>query len=112
MNKKGFTLIELLATISILVLMSVIVGVNLTAILRSTEDQNENFDKEQIEKAACVFADSEINSTNKCKNTTSSCTSITISDLVNSGLLDETYNGKSGIITVTRINGEKKCTFN
>ena len=112
MNKKGFTLVELLAVISILVLMSLIIGVNITSILRSTEKNSENFDKEQIEKAACVFADSEANSSGLCKNTTGDCNEISVSMLINSGLLDKTYKTRSGTITVNRNStGKKKCSY-
>ena len=108
MDKKGFTLVELLATIAILVLMSVIIGVNITSILRSTEKQNDDFDKKQIEKAACVYVDSDELCPNKdCDN------SVTIKKLIEKGLLDEeVYKDKTGTITVTRNNGLKKCTYN
>ena len=104
MNKKGFTLVELLAVITILVLMSLIIGVNITSILRSTENNSIEFDKEQIEKAACVYADSDT----LCPN--QSC-SININKLIQSGLLDKTYGDKTGTISVTRTNGQKKCTY-
>ena len=108
MNKKGFTLVELLATIAILVLMSVIIGVNITSILRSTEKQNDDFDKKQIEKAACVYVDSdELCPAKDCDS------NVTIKKLIEKGLLDEeVYKDKTGTITVTRNNGLKECTYN
>lgn len=107
MNKKGFTLVELLATIAILVLMSVIIGVNITSILRSTEKNEEEFDKKQIEKAACVYVDSDGLCTSK------NCDSnVTIKILIEKGLLDEeVYRDKTGTITVTRNNGLKECEY-
>ena len=127
MDKKGFTLVELLATITILVLMSLIIGVNVTSILRSTEDNEYKFDKEQIEKAACVFADSEVRKDETLKNEYSkdytnlcggtSCT-VAVVDLVKSGLLSKNYiddnkpesEFKNKSVTVTYTGGEKKCT--
>ena len=106
MNNKGFTLVELLATLSIMVLLGLVIGVNITSILRSTEKQNENFDKEQIEKAACVYADSE--ELCPAKN----CNSITLDNLARAGLLDQSYAGNNKTVTVTRNSGEKKCTYN
>lgn len=111
MNKKGFTLVELLATISILVLMSVIIGVNITSILRSTEDTQENFDKEQIEKAACVYVDSSLNE-NKCSAKSGSCSEITVNDLISGGLLDDSYSDLgSKTIKITWENNEKICSY-
>lgn len=112
MNKKGFTLVELLATIAILVLMSVIIGVNITSILRSTEDTQENFDKTQIEKAACVYVDSSLNENHKCSNRTQPCTAITIADLISAGLLDDSYQSiGANAVTITWNDGEKKCKY-
>lgn len=105
MNKKGFTLVELLATIGILVIMSLIIGVNITSILKSTETNEEEFNKKQIEKAACVYVDSE----ELCKDCNDK---VTVSNLIDSGLLDDSYNSERGTISVTRTDGEKKCTYN
>ncbi|MBE6161716.1 MAG: type II secretion system protein [Firmicutes bacterium] len=103
MNNKGFTLIELLVTISVLALISLVIGVNITSILRSTEKSNEDFEKEQIEKAACVYVDSQL--CNNCND------NVSLSDLINNGLLDDSYNSKEGTIKVTRTDGEKVCKF-
>ena len=114
MNKKGFTLVELLATIAILVLMSVIIGVNITSILRSTEKQNDDFDKKQIEKAACVYVDSTLNTSNKCGTKSGTCIDVTVNDLMLSGLLDDSYESvKSKPVTINwDTDGLKKCTYN
>lgn len=108
MNKKGFTLVELMATIAILVLMSVIIGVNITSILRSTEKSEEDFNKEQIEKAACVYVDSdEFCPAKDCDD------KVTINKLIETGLLDENvYKNETGNITVTRNDGLKECKYN
>ena len=58
LNKKGFTLTELLATIGILVIMSLLIGVNLNSILKSTQKKNDDEEKIRIQKAACVYVDS------------------------------------------------------
>ena len=120
MNKKGFTLIELLATIAILGLMSLIIGVNITSILRSTEKNNEDFDKEQIEKAACVFADSEIKTNESLGfgNYYKWCgegiwCDIIVGDLIKSGLLGDNYDKyKDNTVHVSYPDGEKKCELN
>lgn len=106
MNKKGFTLVELLATITILILMSVIIGVNITSILKSTENNQKDFDKKQIEKAACVYVDSDsLCSEHNCDN------NVTIEALIKSGLLDESYKSVTGTITITRTGNKKICKY-
>ena len=112
MNKNGFTLIELLATITILVLMSVIIGVNITSILKGTEENEEKFDKEQIEKAACVYVDSTVNENEYCKNTSTTCTSIKVYNLYTAGLIsDEKYQTDTRSVKVCYKGNEKICEF-
>lgn len=105
MNKKGFTLVELMATIGLLAIMSLVIGVNITSILKSTKQNEEEFNKEQIEKAACVYYSSE--GLNK-----NGSTNITVGKLIESGLLDETYKNENGKITITFNDNEKKCSYN
>lgn len=107
MNKKGFTLVELMATIGLLAIMSLVIGVNITSILKTTKQNEEDFNKEQIEKAACVYYSSEELNPNGSIN-------ITVENLIESGLLDETYRNENGKITVN-VNdndNEKKCIYN
>lgn len=104
MNKKGFTLIELMVTVGLLALMGVIIGVNITSILKSTQKNEDDFDKETIEKAACVYYSSE-------ELNPSGSTNITIKKLINSGLLDERYETKEGTIKITTNEGQKKCEY-
>ena len=106
MNKKGFTLVELMATIGLLAIMSLVIGVNITSILKSTKQNEEEFNKEQIEKAACVYYSSEGLNKNGYPN-------ITVENLIDSGLLDETYRNANGKITVyVTDDNEKKCSYN
>lgn len=108
MNKKGFTLVELMATIGLLAIMSLVIGVNITSILKSTKQNEEEFNKEQIEKAACVYYSSD-SSEGLNKN---GSTNITVEDLIKSGLLDETYKNENGKIIITFNDNEKKCSYN
>lgn len=105
MNKKGFTLVELMATIGLLAIMSLVIGVNITSILKTTKQNEEDFNKEQIEKAACVYYSSEELNPNGSIN-------ITVENLIESGLLDETYRNENGKITVNVNDNEKKCIYN
>lgn len=107
MNKKGFTLVELMATIGLLAIMSLVIGVNITSILKSTKRNEEDFNKEQIEKAACVYYSSEELNPNGSKE-------ITVENLIESGLLDETYRNENGKITINvdDNDNEKKCIYN
>ena len=118
MNKKGFTLVELLATLTILVLMSLIVGVNITSIMESTDDMEDTSRKEKIANAACVFVDSSVN-TNLCKTQqTTSCTDIKVTDLTSAGLLGNDIRKliSEGSIPNNKIkvcykNNEKICEY-
>ena len=96
--------------------MGLIIGVNITSILKSTEDNEKEFDKEQIEKAACVFADSEVRDEVGFIGCGGSPCTVRVPILVSSGLLGneyagEKYNSKS--VTITYKNdGEKVCKYN
>ena len=107
MNKKGFTLVELMATIGLLAIMSLVIGVNITSILKTTKQNEEDFNKEQIQKAACVYYSSEELNPNGSTN-------ITVENLIESGLLDETYRKENGKITINvdDNDNEKKCIYN
>lgn len=110
MNKKGFTLVELMATIGLLAIMSLVIGVNITSILKSTKRNEEDFNKEQIEKAACVYYSSEELNSNQNSNESKE---ISVKDLIDSGLLDETYrNVENRKVTITFNDNEKKCIYN
>lgn len=111
MNKKGFTLVELMATIGLLAIMSLVIGVNITSILKSTKQNEEKFNKEQIEKAACVYYSSE-GLNQELNQNPSGSKDITVEKLIKSGLLDETYQNENGKITITFNNNEKKCSYN
>ena len=118
MNKKGFTLVELLATLTILVLMSLVVGVNITSIMESTDDMEETSRNEQIAKAACVFVDSSANTNNKCKvQQETPCTDIKVVDLTSAGLLGNDIRklnvegSLTGEIKVCYKNNEKICEY-
>ena len=106
MNKKGFTLVELMATIGLLAIMSLVIGVNITSILKNTKQREEDFNKEQIEKAACVYYSSEELNPSGSKE-------IFVKNLIESGLLDETYrNVENRKVTITVNDDEKKCIYN
>lgn len=106
MNKKGFTLVELMATVGLLAIMSLVIGVNITSILKTSKQNEEKFNKEQIEKAACVYYSSEELNPSGSKE-------IFVSDLIESGLLDETYrNVENSKVTITVKDNEKKCVYN
>ena len=105
MNKKGFTLVELMATIGLLAIMSLVIGVNITSILKTSKQNEEDFNKKQIEKAACVYYSSE-------ELNPSGSTNITVKNLIKSGLLDETYQTETGKITITVNDNEKICSYN
>lgn len=119
MNNKGFTLIELIAAITIMIIISVIVTVNLSKIGEKNEEKRYNEFKQQVADAACVYIDLSKNSATKqsCYN---NCT-VNVSDLITDGLVSEDLiNPKTDTkidtsLTVSvRWNNEgvKTCTLN
>lgn len=107
-KKNGFTLVELMATIAILVLMSLVIGTNIVSILRATEDNEEAAIKNDLEKAACVYVDSSLN-----KDTCTTRCKIPVQNLIESGLIDESYEEEYSdkYVEVTYKDGEKICTY-
>ena len=56
MKDKGFTLIELIVTITLIVIISVTVGVSITGMLDRQEEKDTEDYVNQIQDAACVYA--------------------------------------------------------
>ena len=84
MNKKGFTLIELLAVIVVLSLIVVIGSVSVVKVVKDSKDKLYNSQVKLIEKAAKLWASSNINKL----PTDEECVYLTIGELKNFGLLD------------------------
>ena len=112
MKDKGFTLIELIVTITLIVIISVTVGVSITGMLDRQEEKDTEDYVNQIQDAACVYA--EINDIR-------SNDTVSIGELIAAGLLDSSlkipsndnpitpYNNDR--VSITWDNGEKTCTY-
>lgn len=116
-NKKGFTLIELIAVIAIIASLSLIVGLNMKKMLDTTKEKKYNAYKEEIQNAACVYAEQQNwHHASDCPNNPCRVTFETLKEagLVSKNLLnpktkktiDEELRRE---ISITWINNEKKC---
>lgn len=110
MNKKGFTLIEILGVIVIIGLLLLIVTPNLLNRLNTKEAQITDLQKEMIEEAAGLYADTH----SECS---SGCTK-SVSDLKAAGYLNDNISkasDKSNIddvqIIITGSKGNRTFTI-
>lgn len=112
MKKNGFTLIEILVVIVLLAAVSVTVGVGMNEMAgRQKEKQIKEY-KETLEKAACVYAETNNILTNS---------EVTIKTLIEEGLVSknlknpETNNrvsdDENNIVLIKWENNEKKCSL-
>ncbi|MEG1506609.1 MAG: prepilin-type N-terminal cleavage/methylation domain-containing protein [Bacilli bacterium] len=119
-NKNGFTLIELLVTITLLAVVSVVVGVSVTGMLnRQKEKKYEDF-KSQISDAACVYVEHEHITKEICDAFKVSC-KINMAELINKGLIkkdlknpstkEDVLNDTKNYVKVSWTDGEKKCIY-
>ena len=112
MKDKGFTLIELIVTITLIVIISVTVGVSITGMLDRQEEKDTEDYVNQIQDAACVYAEI---------NDISSNDTVSIGELIAAGLLDSSLKNPSNDnpitsynndrVSITWDNGEKTCTY-
>ena len=87
-NNKGFTLVEMLVALAIVAVMSIALGVGATNAMNSSlkTDYAEKF--KELFKNANIYVEY---STTTCNlDSTKNCT-VTLNELVNSGLLDSDY---------------------
>ncbi len=115
MKNKGFTLIELIITITLVAILSIAMGVSLSGMLARQREKEYAEYIEEIEKAACVYA--EIKQYSIGINY-----EIEIKELIEEGLLskDKTNpkDGKELIeyqydkVTIRWENNEKICEYN
>lgn len=110
MNKKGFTLIELLSTITIMTIIATMVCINMDKIFNNNASEKEKNNEEIITNAACVYIELNKNAKLKEECFKNSC-DISITDLINEGLLNNEDVNNSSVIHIEINNNEKKCTI-
>lgn len=96
MKKTGFTLIEVMAVLAILAIASIVIVNSLTTSMEKNKENNFNTFVEKITTAACSFielspttrAAAPANTISKDDCRLTGCT-ITIEDLINTGLIDK-----------------------
>lgn len=117
MNNKGFTLIELMASLVLIALISITIGVGVTDMLDRQLETNYSNYKKQIEDAACTYVG--LSTYNEaCKTNRQTCT-VSASTLITEGLIAEDLENpqtkepinSSESVLVKWENNEKKCTY-
>jgi len=116
-KKTGFTLIEMLLVVVIIGVMGVIVTINFTKTLESTEQKKCDDFVTEVEDAACAFSGF-ANKDYTCNR--NYCEPIPLSLLVSEGLIQSETDActnkdidLSKTVSVTWDNrGEKHCTYN
>lgn len=78
--KKGFTLIEMIAVIAIIASISVVVFINVEKNISDVNKFGTDAQKDTIESSAIIYMNEYLNSNNEIEL-------ITLSDLINSGIL-------------------------
>jgi prepilin-type N-terminal cleavage/methylation domain-containing protein len=89
MNKKAFTLIEMIAAIIIMGIIATTVAVSFKNVMKHNENKRYNEFKRELEQAACVFIDLNVNKTFKDTCYSSGLCNITVEQLIKDGLISE-----------------------
>ena len=112
MKKNGFTLVELLAVIIILCMTVTIVVVKVDKNIKETNEFGNEMQIKNIESAALIYADEYTKSLSNLKS--KNVDTITISTLINSGLLnskDVKDISISNLVLIANINGDLKVKY-
>lgn len=120
MNKKGYTLVEIIAVIVIIALITTIVILNFDTSIGKNNNKKEEAFINDLEKAACVYIDLKENIAFKNTCYSSGTCTVTVGQLVTSGILSSDMKDPSTnsnvdqqlAVSVTWDNeGTKTCTF-
>lgn len=120
MNKKGYTLVEIIAVIVIIALITTIVILNFDTSIGKNNNKKEEAFINDLEKAACVYIDLKENTAFKNTCYSSGTCTVTVGQLVTSGILSSDMKDPSTnsnvdqqlAVSVTWDNeGTKTCTF-
>lgn len=109
---NGFTLVELLAVIIILCITVTIVVVKVDKNIKDANDFGNEMQIENIESAALIYANEYTNSLTNLKS--KNVDTITISTLINSGLLnskDVKDVSTSNLVLIANINGDLRVKY-
>lgn len=111
-KKNGFTLVELLAVIIILCITVTIVVVKVDKNIKDANDFGNEMQIENIESAALIYADEYTSNLTNLKS--KNVDTITISTLINSGLLnakDVKKVSTSDLVLIANINGDLRVKY-
>lgn len=121
MNKKGYTLVEIIAVMVIIALIATIVIINFGTSIDKSNSKKEKAFVDDLEKAACVYIDLKENAVYKNTCYPSHSCSVSVSQLVTSGIISDDFIDPStnnkvdqtlNISVTWDSEGTKTCTFN
>ena len=96
MNNKGLTLMELLATLLVLAIIATIVFTNVTGIIKNKRNESNEYQENIIKEAAESYVADSINDAEEVCGK-----SISISNLIQDGYLDDEYKKYDYSVKVT-----------
>lgn len=110
MDKKGYTLIELLVVIALVAVLTTSITIAGLSMLKSQQETLSDLEIENIENAACLYAD--LNDLrNGCSD--SPVCEIQVQTLIDNGFLDDdTAIGSNSVTISWDPDGLKSCTYN
>ena len=108
-KKNGFTLIEMIATLVLMIALGILITSNIVGVLGNQNEKAYKDFKDKIESSACAYAASHNINDGK----------ISISDLVEAGLVDEKEKNpatdevvnQSVQIEIKMVNNVRTCTY-
>lgn len=121
MNKNnGFTLVELIVTVALLATLSVVVGLSVSNMFNNQTDKQYEDYKDDLESAACVYAEHNDLNAIICATNEEACT-IKLNVLISAGLISKNLtNPTSGkkvsedinsFVKISWTENEKKCEY-
>lgn len=111
-KNNGFTLVELLLTIAIIGVLSVVTGLSITGMLKRQEEGKYEDYIEDLENAACVYAQKNDSCDGGCE--------ITVPDLIAAGLMKNNVQNPKlqvnitedpGKLVISYVDGERICEY-
>jgi prepilin-type N-terminal cleavage/methylation domain-containing protein len=118
MNNKGYTLIELITTITLLVIVGLVISNNIIGLFSNQDEKELEELTNKIQDAACMYVETNWDSTKRVNCKYNNNCSITIDDLVSAGYLEEKLTNPetdeviSGSVDVRWNDNVKTCVWN
>ncbi len=121
MRTPGYTLIEVVITITIMAMISIVIGTNMLGLFTEEEDKSIDSFYQRITNAGCMYVETKFSKEERDNCRRRGCT-ITVDNLIQSGIIGEDekdpstdeliINNKNKYkVNVKWVNNEKTCTL-